>query len=233
VKYLKDNRLAIKQVSIIERIYVNISIGEFMNIGQGWISRASFANTFINTRVTAPHTRSSSDPNTIRNDGMALLDSSAIMSKSIRLPNGDWISASVSKHENHTERNPLFIVRGTYANGDRFEAVVDINRVSPFSMNFVEMMGLDGHFATLGKPIGAARSVIGALGAGLGAYNIFTKIDGIKPLEELMVFQRANRNFRGFSQTRSVVDTLTNHMAQRLRIRSDMEMLKERSSNIF
>jgi hypothetical protein len=200
-----------------------------MNIFQGRV-----CITGVHTQVPKSRPKNTNVSNnnfSISEQGLMNLDSSALVSMSLRLPGGGWASASVFKHENHSDRNPLFIIRGVDINGEKFEKTVDVNRVSPYSMNFIEMMALDGHFATQGKAIGAARSVIGALGAGLGTYNVFTMFDGMKPIEEMMVFQRANRNLRGYFHYKNIVDTLTNHMAQRLRIQNNMEVFNERNNN--
>jgi len=146
---------------------------------------------------------------------MALLDGSALVSQSIRLPNGGWISSSVIKHESHTERNPVYIVKGMDINGESYEAVINVNDISPYSMNFLEMMALDGHYMTKGKYLGAARGVIGALGAGFGAYDVFTKLNAFPPLQEMMVFQRSNGNLGGYMHYKNIVDSLLDFIAQR------------------
>ena len=185
-----------------------------INLVQRNVPISNASNTFMvrpqNTAVTAPNTARST-----REQGVSMLDPSALKSISVRVPDGGWISASVTKHENHSERNPLFIVRGTDINGDRFEAVVNINDVNPRSASFVEMVALDGHFVTQGRPVGAARSAIGALGAGAGVYNVFTVFDFLPPLEEMMIFHRSNRNPSGFAHYRNVINTLMGHIARR------------------
>jgi len=144
-----------------------------------------------------------------------LLDSNAIVSSSVRLPNGGWVSASVFKHESHSPDNPVYLVKGTDVNGDKYEMVVNINDVNPRKAHFIELMALDGHFASKGQSLGFARSAVGALNAGSGVYNMFTKFDSLPPLHEMMVFQRANGNLSGFMHYKNVIDSLMEFMAMR------------------
>ena len=94
----------------------------------------------------------------------AVLDSSALISSSTRLPDGGWMNASVFKAENHSEDNPVFLVRGTDSNGKPFETEININNVNPRNASFIEMMALDGYYASKGQPLGAARSAAGSEG---------------------------------------------------------------------
>ena len=175
---------------------------------------SSYGHVSINNpRNTA--TTFSSTAASIRDQGVKLLDSSALVSSSVRLPNGGWISASVFKHENHSANNPLFVVKGVDINGWKYEAVVNINDVNPNFASFIEMMALDGHFMTEGKPIGAARSVIGTLGAGVGVYNVFTMFDFLPPLQEMMVFQRSNGNLSGYAHYKNIIDSLLDFIARK------------------
>ena len=154
-------------------------------------------------------------PMSIRDKGLGLLDSKAIVSTSVRLPNGGWVSASVFKHESHTPDNPVFLVKGTDVNGDQFEMVVDVNKVDPKNAHFIELMALDGYFVSKGKPMGLTRNAVGALNAGLGVYDVFTRFNTLPPLQEMMEFQRSNRNLSGFMQYKDIVNSLIDFMAQR------------------
>ena len=153
--------------------------------------------------------------NSIRDQGLSLLNSNAIVSTSVRLPNGGWVSASVFKHESHTPDNPVFLVRGTDVNGDQFEMIVDVNKVNPKNAHFIELMALDGYFASNGKPMGLTRNAVGALHAGLGVYDVFTRFNSLPPLHEMMVFQRANGNLGGYAQYKNLIDSIIDFMAQR------------------
>ena len=154
-------------------------------------------------------------PISIRDKGLGLLDSKAIVSTSVRLPNGGWVSASVFKHESHMPDNPVFLVRGTDVNGDQFEMVVDVNKVDPKNAHFIELMALDGYFMTKGQPLGLTRNAVGALNAGLGVYDIFTRFNSLPPLQEMMVFQRANGNLSGYIQYKNIIDSIIDFMALR------------------
>jgi len=183
----------------------------------------------LNTTPRSQNINASGKPFNIQEKGVAMLDSQAIISMSMRLPTGDWVSASVYKDEKHTDKNPIFNIIGTDVNGHGFNWQINLNDVKPNSMHFIEMLAVDAQAQLDGKPIGAARSVIGAIGAGFGEYNIFTKVDGIKILEETMVVMRENRDLKGYFHYKSVVDSLTNFMGQRLRIQNDLAELQVRS----
>ena len=154
-------------------------------------------------------------PVSIRDQGLSLLDSKAIVSTSVRLPNGGWVSASVFKHESHTPDNPVFLVRGMDVNGDQFEMVVDVNKVDPKKAHFIELMALDGYFVSTGQPSGLTRNAVGALHAGLGVYDVFTRFNSLSPLHEMMEFQRSNNNLNGYMQYKDIIDSLMNLLALR------------------
>ena len=157
----------------------------------------------------------SNKANAIRDQGLKLLDSNALVSTSVRLPNGGWVSAYVFMHENHSTDNPVFLVRGTDVNGDQFEMVVDVNKVNPKNAHFIELMALDGYFVSKGKPVGLTRNAVGALHACLGVYDVFTRFNSLPPLHEMMEFQRLGRNMSGFMQYKDIIDSLIDFMALR------------------
>ena len=173
------------------------------------VCRANFPTSKSSRVNTVPY-----KPISIKDQGLSLLDSKAIVSTSVRLPNGGWVSASVFKHESHTLDNPVFLVRGTDVNGDQFEMVVDVNKVDPKNAHFIELMALDGYFVTKGQPLGLTRNAVGALNAGFGVYDVFTKFNSLPPLQEMMIFQRANGNLGGYMQYKNIVDSLLDFIAQ-------------------
>ena len=175
--------------------------------------RINFPNSSMNRPQAAANYKNRAD--SIRDQGLSLLNSNAIVSTSVRLPNGGWVSASVFKHESHTPDNPVFLVRGIDVNGDQFEMVVDVNKVNPKNAHFIELMALDGYFVSKGKSMGLTRNAVGALHAGLGVYDVFTRFNSLPPLHEMMVFQRANGNLGGYTQYKNLIDSIIEFMAQR------------------
>jgi hypothetical protein len=177
-----------------------------------WPSNVNSSNNNSqNTSATA-----SATANSTNNQNQAVqLDSNALVSASMRLPGGGWMNASVFKSENHSEDNPVFLVRGTDANGKAFEAEININNVNPRNASFVEMMALDGHFAAKGQPLGATRSAAGAMSGLRGSYDSFSKFDFLPPLREMMEAQRFHGNLNGYTQIKQAIDSLMDFISQK------------------
>ena len=142
------------------------------------------------------------------------LDSSALISAGMRLPGGGWMNASVFKSESFSDDNPVFLVRGTDTNGRPFESEININNVNPRNASFIEMMALDGYFASKGQPLGATRGAVGAMSGIRGSYDAFSKFDFLPPLQEMMQAQRVNGNLNGYLQYRNIIDSLFDFIAK-------------------
>ena len=138
-----------------------------------------------------------------------VLDGDALVSAGFAIPGG-WLNASVFKSENFTPENPIMLVKGTNTDGQRFEVEINANDVNPRNASFIELMALDGYFASKGQPLGASRAAAAAMALKEArATDGFTKFDVLPSLTEAMEVQRKNRNWEAFHHLQHIVDTLT------------------------
>ena len=171
----------------------------------------SLINSFTNTGNHAQKTSdvqgfpvpTSSMPHTV-------LDGNALVSAGFAIPGG-WLNASVFKSENFTSDNPVMLVKGTNTDGMRFEVEINANEVNPRNASFIEMMALDGYFASKGQSLGTTRAAASAMAIkeARGGTDGFSKFDFLPSLTEAMEVQRQNRNWEAFHYLQHIVDTLS------------------------
>lgn len=56
-------------------------------------------------------------------------------------------SANVYKADDHSEDNPVYLVKGIGKNGNPYEQTVDVSKVNPNSCSYTEMLALNAHTA--------------------------------------------------------------------------------------
>jgi len=160
--------------------------------------------------------------NPVSNQGDFVLSSSALVSAAMRAPGGGWISISVNKAEGYSADNPVFLVKGTNADGTPFEAEINVNSISPRNASLVELSVLDAYYVANGQELGAGRAAVTAKAAaealgrlGKANFDAFSRFDSIPLLQEMMDTQRINGNLSGYARYRSIVDSLLDFIAQK------------------
>ena len=54
-------------------------------------------------------------------------------------------SANVYRADDYSEDNPVYLVKGTDKNGNKYEQTVDVSKVNPNSCSYTEMLALNAH----------------------------------------------------------------------------------------
>ena len=153
------------------------------------------------------------------------LDGDALISGSIRMHGGSWLTASVFKADDFSANNPIMRVVGTDTDGTPFEEFININNVDPRSASFIELFALDGYNAANGNPTKIASSAAAGLqsqniangGCGVNwgeAISAFTRLNMLAPVIHLMQLQQQHGNFDAFMHLQNITDAMNRHISR-------------------
>ena len=104
-------------------------------------------------------------------------------------------SANVYRSDDYSEDNPVYLVKGTDKNGNKYEQTVDVGKVNPNNCSYIEMLALNAH---TGNKSDSNFMTMSILKDKMGRASYHEKADYMSMAYELMNDMKTLGNWDGY-----------------------------------